>query len=146
MKFCFKCKNTVPEEALFCPHCGASLEETEDKNSQKKFLAILSYFHILVLIPILAGKDSKFVTFHANQGLVLFLCSIFFGLINILKDWIGYIWIFRVSFIYLWIRVILYGADILLFAFAIAGIVYAAQGKKKELPLIGKIHLLNLAD
>ena len=33
-------------------------------------MAILAYFGILVLIPILAAKDSKFARFHANQGLL----------------------------------------------------------------------------
>ena len=36
-----------------------------------KIMAILSYFGILVLVPILAAKESKFARFHANQGLIL---------------------------------------------------------------------------
>lgn len=36
-------------------------------------LALLSYFHILVFIPLLFGKKSKFVQFHVRQGLLLLL-------------------------------------------------------------------------
>jgi uncharacterized membrane protein len=38
-----------------------------------KYTALLSYVHILFLIPLLAKRDSKFCQFHAKQGLVLFV-------------------------------------------------------------------------
>ncbi len=44
--------------------------------NQNKIMAILAYFGILVVIPILAAKESKFARFHANQGLVLFIASV----------------------------------------------------------------------
>lgn len=49
----------------------ADLTDQFDKADveQNKVMAILAYFGILVLIPILAAKDSKFARFHANQGL-----------------------------------------------------------------------------
>ena len=40
-----------------------------------KVMAILSYFGILVLIPIFAAKDDAFARYHANQGLVLLIAS-----------------------------------------------------------------------
>jgi uncharacterized membrane protein len=40
---------------------------------QNKYLAALSYVHILFLVPLLARRDSKFCQFHAKQGLVLFI-------------------------------------------------------------------------
>ena len=51
----------------------ADLTDQFDKADveQNKVMAILAYFGILVLIPILAAKDSKFARFHANQGLLL---------------------------------------------------------------------------
>ena len=42
---------------------------------QNKVMAVLAYIGPLVLVPILAAKDSKFAKFHANQGLTLFICS-----------------------------------------------------------------------
>ena len=92
-------------------------------------MAILSYISILVLIPIFAAKNSKFARFHANQGLVLLITAIILSIIgNILsRIHLGFIsWIL----------------DVLVFVFAIIGIINAAQGKAKELPFIGKYRLL----
>jgi uncharacterized membrane protein len=43
----------------------------ETVRDQDKIQLVLSYFSILCLIPLLTVKDSKFVNFHAKQGLVL---------------------------------------------------------------------------
>ena len=40
---------------------------------QNKLMAILAYLGILVIIPILAAKESKFARFHSNQGLILLI-------------------------------------------------------------------------
>lgn len=95
-------------------------QEDIDKN---KVYAILAYFGILVLIPILAAKDSKFARFHANQGLILFLIEI---IVSVLANFIGFIGLINVA----------------VAVFAIMGIVYAAQGQAKDLPLIGSIKIL----
>lgn len=104
-----------------------------------KIMAVLAYIGILFLVPLLAAKDSKFARFHANQGLVLFLADILVGVVcGIL------------TVILVWIPVIgvlisgLLGAilSIALLILMILGIVNAAQGKAKELPLIGKIKIL----
>jgi|GEM_PF-4342849 len=49
----------------------ADLTDQFDKADveQNKVMAILAYFGILVLIPILAAKDSKFARFHAQPRL-----------------------------------------------------------------------------
>ena len=46
-----------------------------------KYTALLSYVHILFLVPLLAKKDSKFCQFHAKQGLILFVAQTVIGLI-----------------------------------------------------------------
>lgn len=102
-------------------------EEIDPEDIKKnKVMAVLSYIGILVLIPILCAKDSKFARFHANQGLVLFIIEIIaipvLGLI--FKGWI--------------LRIL----SIICFAFAVIGIVYAVQGKAKELPVLGNIKIL----
>ena len=94
--------------------------------SANKAMAILAYFGILVLIPIFAAKESKFARFHANQGLLLFICCmicVILGYIPIVK-W--FVWII----------------DIAIFVFAIMGIVNAAKGEVKQLPIIGKYKIL----
>lgn len=46
--------------------------------------AILSYLWVLCLIPFLMKKDNKFVTFHARQGLMLFIVEVGIGIIGII--------------------------------------------------------------
>ena len=89
-------------------------------------MAILAYLGILVIIPMIFAKDSKFAKFHTNQGLVLFLISIACGICSKIQK-IG--WGF-------------YIINIVIVVFAIIGIVYAAQGKAKELPVVGNWKIL----
>ena len=99
--------------------------------ANNKVMAILAYFGILFLVPLLAAKDSPFARFHANQGLLLF---------------IGYIVVYVIYFVLLMISPMVgMIASILflgLFVLAILGIINAAKGEMKELPLIGKYRLL----
>ncbi|MGN0113978.1 MAG: DUF4870 domain-containing protein [Acutalibacteraceae bacterium] len=85
----------------------------------------------------LAKKDSPFARFHSNQGLVLFIldiiCAVVTGIISGIFTAIG------VGFIGSILSTLI---NLCLLALGIMGIVYAAQGKAKELPLIGKIKIL----
>ena len=54
---------------------GAPNDDATDIANNKVF-AILAYFGLLVLIPILAAPNSKFARYHANQGLTLFILEI----------------------------------------------------------------------
>ena len=89
---------------------------------KNKVYAVFAYIGILVLVPIFCAKDSKFAKFHANQGLVLCIIELVIGIL--LKKWILGI------------------LELVITVFAVMGIVYAIQGKAKELPLIGNIKLL----
>ena len=101
-----------------------------DDIANNKALAILSYFNLLVLIPIFVGKNSRFATFHANQGLILAIAQLALWIVNIFLGWIGLI------------RLAKNLLSLVIAVFAIIGIVNAAQGKAKELPLIGGINFL----
>lgn len=98
-------------------------DEIDPEDIKKnKIYAVLAYIGILVVIPIFFAKESKFAKFHANQGLILFLIELVVGLF--LKKWIlGII-------------------EAVVFVFAVIGIVYAIQGKAKELPVIGNFKIL----
>lgn len=97
----------------------ADAKDVEDN----KVYAILAYLGILVLVPILAAKDSRFAQYHANQGLVLFLTSIICGFVI----WIPVVgWALGIGILVLWVM----------------GIVNAAQGEMKPLPIIGGIELI----
>jgi len=94
---------------------------------KNKAMAIIAYLGILCIVPLLAAKDSPFAMYHANQGLVLLLFGIAVGIITVVPV-IGWIvgavgWITHVVFL-------------------IMGIINAAGGQMKPLPLIGGITLI----
>ena len=120
--------NTMAEELNETNPVPTDEKQDIEKN---KVMAVLAYFGILVLVPLLAAKDSKFARFHANQGLVLFIAYILYYIIYAIlakiSGWIALIWGL---------------VAIVLLVFAIIGIINAAKGEYKELPLIGGIKIL----
>lgn len=173
MAFCKNCGKQLPEGATFCPACGTSAtEQTQQANTQfqqttamypsnpdkadaeqNKVMAVLSYFGILVLIPIFAAKESKFARFHASQGLMLLLTEVAYYIAKFIIELVlGLIFPLDYNYllgyythgaIYSIISGILGLASILFLVLAIIGIVNAVQGNKKELPIIGKIDILS---
>ena len=106
---------------------------------KNKILALFSYLGILLLIPLLAAKDSKFARFHVNQGLVLLICEIVVGIVtSILGAILGFIPVAGALLSSL-ISLVVGVVDIVL---VIIGIINAVNGKAKELPIIGKIRIL----
>ena len=97
------------------------------EDSNDKVFGILSYFGILWLVGLLAGK-TEFAKFHANQGLVLFIAGIIIGAASAIPI-VGWFVIAPVG-------------SIATLVFAIMGIVNAAQGQMKPLPLIGKFQII----
>lgn len=57
------------------------LEDNSPHGRELK-LAALSYMFVLVFIPFFSPKKSKFVRFHAHQGLMLFIIQVFAGLVS----------------------------------------------------------------
>lgn len=91
----------------------------EDKDIQEnKVMAALSYLGILVLIPLLAKKDSKFAQFHAKQGVIFLI-----------------LWI--VGWIIFWIPVIGWLLWIVVAILDIIALIQALSGKYWEVPVIG---------
>ncbi len=103
-----------------------------------KVLALFSYLGFFVLIPILAAKGSKFARFHANQGLVLFIACILYGVVvNILTSVLLAIsW--RLGFISSLFSLV----GVVFAVLAVMGIINSLNGKAKELPVIGKYRIL----
>ena len=94
---------------------------------KNKGYAVLAYIGLLFLVPLLAAKDSPYARFHTNQGLVLFLLEV---ALNILLAIPVLGWVLAPIG---WIAVVV---------FAIMGIINAAQGECKPLPIIGEIELI----
>lgn len=94
---------------------------------RNKGMAILAY--IIFFIPLLAAKDSKFAMYHANQGLVLFLSAVAVNVIGGIIPIIGWLLILPIG-------------NLVLLIFAIMGIINAAKGEEKPLPVIGGFKIL----
>lgn len=164
MAFCGKCGQQVNEGVKFCPSCGApmnvaqepvfgKLNDTVDNTAQftpqeieeGKVMSILAYLGILVLVPILAGKESKYIRFHANQGLLLCLAWVAWviadGILSaVLRAilWRGLsLWeLYRTTS---WVLDLVY---LVVGVLAIIGIINVLNGRAKELPFIGKYRIL----
>ena len=168
---CKNCNSVINDDAKFCTNCGAPAEQqveqtvvepVNEQNTQQGFnaeqnfnndflfdpekmdiqqnkaKAVLSYFGILVLVPIFGAKNSKFARFHANQGLVLMIFSfISIFLQRILNSFLG-----NAGGIIMLLSSVFSLINLALFAFSIIGIVNAAKGKMKEVPVVGQIKIL----
>ena len=145
MRYCVKCGRQVEDSMNFCPSCGAQIPKEETHHTYEygkeegtdRVLAVLAYLGLLVFVPILSGSKSEFVRFHANQGLVLFICSVLWNALN----WIlsRFVWFMDVGIISL--GDLLGIVNLALVVLAIVGIVNACKSKKEELPFIGNIVL-----
>ena len=102
-------------------------------------MAVLAYFGILVLIPILAAKESKFARFHANQGLILLITGVAYSIfVQVVIKIVAFI-----SYALAGIVGIALGlAWLLLLVLAIIGIINAVKGEFKQFPLIGQFQIL----
>ena len=161
MAFCEKCGAQIDETTNVCTGCGVAaggdkfdqavnsvtdkfnkFNDTADTTSdfdqndikQNKLMAGLSYFGILVLIPIFAAKNSKFARFHANQGLILTIISWGMSIISMV---IGEIPV--IGFIFSILSGIVSIVTLVLF---VIGLINVIQGKAKELPIVGKYRIL----
>jgi uncharacterized membrane protein len=105
-----------------------------DKN---KIFAVLAYVSILFLVPLLAAKGSRYARYHTNQGVVLFLTAFVCWLgIDILTRFLiasGFI-----LFVQFFLPVVFIGNLVLI----VLGIINAAQGVCKPLPVIGQFRLI----
>ena len=112
-----------------------------------KVYGILAYFGILVLISILAApKESKFSRIHANQGLVLFIFeiggSIVVSIISAILMAVGSGSLTMLGVFGLIVGLLWFAFGVCTLILAIMGIVRAAKGETKPLPIIGGITIL----
>ncbi len=110
---------------------------TQKDIDENKLMAVLSYIGVLVLIPLLAKKDSPYAQFHAKQGLVLLISGVILGVVSTITGFVALIpiigWI-----VGLLVGLAIFVAGIALFIFVIMGIINALSGKMNQLPMIGQ--------
>lgn len=98
---------------------------------KNKAMAIIGYIiPILFFIPLVTdAKNSVFAKFHANQQLNLLLAAIAVNIVGTIIPVLGWF-------------IILPLGSIALIVFAIMGIINAAKGEMKALPMIGGFSLI----
>ena len=117
------------KDILNTPDTTAEFDQSDIQ--QNKVMAVLAYFGLLFLVPLLAAKESKYAKFHTNQGLVLWIAGLIAGVVSSILAVIPVVGAILGALI-----------SLVMFALMIIGIVNAATSKAKELPVIGKIKLL----
>jgi uncharacterized membrane protein len=99
--------------------------------SDNKAMAIIGYIiPILFFIPLVTdAKNSPFAKFHANQQLNLLLAAIAVNIVGSIIPFLGWF-------------IILPLGSIAILVFAIMGLINAAKGEMKALPMIGGFSLI----
>lgn len=127
----------------FVQNIGNSADTTSQFDpmdvARNKSMAVLSYIGLLFLIPLLAAKESPFAQFHAKQGVTLFILEI---AVNIVLGVIRAVFRYTVYPLYVLLGVVVSLAGLAFLALMIVGIVNAANGKAKELPVIGGLQII----
>ena len=143
---CLNCGKNIPNKYEYCPHCGYKIKIDSSDNGKKektskeeidtgKGMAIVCYFNLLVIIPLLFEKSNNFVRYHINQGLSLCLFTIVTGVIKLmLNDFLLYSYIFAILM------------ALLIIIMMVIGIKNVCSGEEKPLPIIGNFNLLGLID
>ncbi|SET59178.1 Uncharacterized membrane protein [Oceanobacillus limi] len=121
-------EETTEEKVEVSEDTSAEEVDSEDVKSNKG-MAILAYLGFLFIVPLLAAKESKFAMYHTNQGLVLFIIGVAVYIVGSIIPVLG------------WLLILPLGS-LLWLVWAVIGIINAANGKEKPLPLIGNLQII----
>ncbi len=101
------------------PQQGGANANQPPKNDieENRVLAAISYLWIVSIIVLVVKKDSKFASFHAKQGLILFIAALIIS----------------------WIPVVAWILNILILVAIIVGLTKALDRQWYKLPLIGDL-------
>jgi uncharacterized membrane protein len=119
-----------------------------------KGMAILAY--IIALIPFFAEKNNKFVRFHAVQGMNILIIAVGWSILAGIVGGIVTSALTSGCFSYWYtghtgmcelglagiISFILWVPSIIIGILDLMGLIYAASGKAKEVPLLGKVKII----
>ena len=134
--FCPKCGTQIPENDHYCPTCGEPVlsktnvpDETdhtamfeEEDIRRTNILSALCYLSFLfVILGLLIEPNSKFLRYHINQSIILYIFGILCGLVAIIP-FLG------------WIAAVI--GSVACIVFMVMGIVRAFKGQAKDLPII----------
>lgn len=113
-------------------------EEPEELKG-KKFTACLAYLFWFTVIPMIYSTESKFVKYHANQGLVLAIVETIYLIITVIISKI--LWAFSRSTSLLVETTMLMVFVGVFGMLSLIGIFNVIRGKEKPIPTFGHIKL-----
>lgn len=133
-----------PPPAAAVPAAGVRPEVDPQDVRANRAMAILAYMGPLVIVPLLAAKESPFARHHANQGFLLFLGEVIFWVVCAIlmvafaplmafgfMVWVASIGSFLAALV--WVVFML---------FSLVGIRHALAGTLEVLPLIGHSNII----
>lgn len=122
-------------------------EVNAEEAESGKAMSVLAYLGILALIPFFFEKKNKFVVYHAKQGVNLLVLEaawwVLYKILSLVFRTKHTVW--GIAEYYTtqgWVSTVISLGSLFLAALSIIGIVYACQGKAKELPLVNKIKII----
>jgi len=111
-----------------------TFEFEENDIEQNKVFAILAYLGILVLVPLLAAKQSKFAQYHVKQGINLLIWSIGYSIVvSILTTLFG---ILLPDILVSAVNIVFSLVGLVFLALMVIGIINVVNKKAKALPVI----------
>ena len=154
MAYCAHCGSDISNDSNFCPYCGKSvLPGRHQGNSSKgqssewdryktpramsfeprdidenRYMAILAYLNVLVIIPLLIRGYSPYVRYHCNQGLALLIVTIAIAVAANIIPFL--VWIISAV-----------GSLFVLLCIVI-GVLNALNGRTTPLPIIGNMNII----
>lgn len=161
MSYCSRCGVQIGDGERLCQACKAGDPANVYKPSSRaasdiadardnKTMGIMAYCSFLVVIPAFTAKESPFARYHANQGLVLAIMELAYGIIsNIISSAASSAmlrsgaWLRTGSWGVWSLVTMLLGLFWIVFGIlSIIGIRNAMNGRCKPLPIIGGIKIL----
>ena len=127
-----------------------SKDYTKKDVDDNKGLALLAYLGPFALVPYFYNKNSKYVKYHAVQGMNLLVMWIVYAIlaallssIKVTKDCTSVMGTILTctKVTPWWVNLIVDLSGLLLFAIAVIGVFYALSGKAKKLPLVDKVKI-----
>lgn len=110
------------------------MENSNRDVQDNKAYAILSYIGVLVFIPFFAAKSSPYAQYHALRGMNLLILGAIAS--------VGCSILSNIPFVGLIFSILGWAASVCWLVLAIIGIVNAAKGECKDLPIIGTIRIV----
>ncbi|NOS67126.1 MAG: hypothetical protein HOO67_02055 [Candidatus Peribacteraceae bacterium] len=107
----------TPQAQIQPPPAAPAPVSEKDDIEQNKDIAAFSYLWIMSVVVYFLKRKSPFVRFHAKQAMVLFLLSVIFLFIPIVSKIL----------------------ELGVLALMVLGFINAAQGHKKDIPIIGPL-------